>query len=411
MPARHSEVDARPAARRPEDTAPRPARKPHRPLSLATRHRLALLAAAAVAFAMLAAALTFTQFIRAKIENDALAAIERALGWDANEAEVERSVYYVPLDDPDEMSLSEWYTDEEKALVAWARGMSERDTIKRVELLGQVFYATIVPVGSWTSSFATDEYEAVVYVDVSGEEELVVDVNGALAIIGVVGAAVAAVAAYVAGRRIEAAEEARKRFYENMSHELKTPLAAIQGYAEGIEAGVVEPRAAAQAIVGESQRASDLVGSILGLARIDAGAVELHREPVEVADLVQDCLMPFEGIVRTRGLDVQLELADGEIEADPNLLGHALENLLSNAVRHAATTLRVSYDGAVLAFWNDGEMPEPDAVPRLFDRYRTGAGGSTGIGLALAREIVSLHGWRLTAELVDGGMRMAISFA
>ena len=386
-----------------------------------TRTRLALLSATAVLLVIAAAALAFNLFIRAKMEGDALAAIEEAEGWETDEITV-RTANYLPLDES--LSLGThgehdagWYTVEEQTIVAALAQDPTLGEVRRIHQDGWMSYAELVEGSLFEQpyGYGRDDKVAytVVYVDVSDEIALLDTLNLAFGLIGVVGAAATAYAAYRAGVRIEAADEARTRFYENMSHELKTPVAAIRGYAEGIEAGVVEPDAAARAIVRETNRSSELIEGILGLARIDAGAVTLTRETVEVADLVQDCLMPFEGLVRTRGLDVQLELGEGSIDADPTLLGHAVENVLSNAVHHAVTTVRIACDGQGISVWNDGEadaLPAADELPELFERYRTGAGGSTGIGLALAHEIVALHGWRLAATLEDGGLCLTISF-
>lgn len=383
---------------------------------LPTRLRLALLAAAAVALAIAMATLVFTSVMRAKVEGDAIYSIESSLELGGGDDDAGHTAYYVPIYDQGEASDGEgipsrWYNDEERALVAWARSGARTEGLDRVELDGFVVYATFVEDVWFLDEWSDGLVGAVVYVDVTDEEDLIRDVVNAFALVGGLGAAFAAIAAYTAGRRIEAAEEARKLFYENMSHELKTPLAAIRGYAEGIVTGVVEPEPGARAIMGEARRSTELVDGILGIARIEAGAVELHREPVEIADFLQDCLMPFEGLVRTRGLEVRLALGDLTVEADPTRLGHAVENIISNAVRHARTTVRIGCDDRGIYIWNDAdeaELPRPDELPSLFERYRTGAGGSTGIGLALAREIVQLHGWQLTASLVEGGLRMDI---
>ena len=81
---------------------------------------------------------------------------------------------------------------------------------------------------------------------------------------------------------------------------------------------------------------------------------------------------------------------------------HALSNMLTNAVRNAGGWVTVSYDGSRLIVSNDGDAPAEDELPRLFERFRAGEGGSTGIGLAITAEIASLHGWGHGASLEDG---------
>ena len=216
-------------------------------------------------------------------------------------------------------------------------------------------------------------------------------------IVRLIASLLAALAGFAAGRGIERAQEAQKRFYENMSHELKTPLAAIRGYAEGARSGVVDANDAMLAIERESGKMAGQIDEILGLSRLESGAVALRKETVDVGDFVQDCLMPFEGAVRAKDLQVDLDLAPGTVEADRDLFDHALSNVLSNAVRHAQSEMLVSFDGKAIRVANDGDLPTENQLAHLFDRFYAGDGGSTGIGLAIAREIVTLHGWEIGA--------------
>jgi signal transduction histidine kinase len=301
-----------------------------------------------------------------------------------------------------------WYNDLEVALAQWASQHPQTDVVSRIVVNDTPCY---VELGTDDDSGYMDEILWIAYVDVSPEQSLVRTVSLVFVIIALVGGIAVGFAGWMVGKRLETAEEAQKRFYENMSHELKTPLAAIRGYAEGMQSGVVEPNRASRAIVRESERMSHLVEQILSLSRLEAGAVPIHRERVEVEDLVQDCLMPFEGIVRTRRLDVELDLSPGNVNADLELMEHALENIFSNAMRHAEHVVRVLFDGRTLMVENDGDMPRPEDMAHLFDRFHVSEGGSTGIGLALAHEIVTQHGWKLTAQLRDGLMCLTIDFS
>lgn len=374
---------------------------------LATRHRLALIGAVGVIVAMVAALVAFNVFERWQIEGEAVASVDDALGWDAGgTAAVTRAAYYLYLDEDFQLVNDDgmWYAELDEELAAWCASHPELDVVRRVEVAGSTCYVELAEAYSTPAAWALNRRGAscsylAAYVDVSSQIELVDSVNVVFALIALAGAGAAGWAGWRMGRRIEAADEAQRRFYENVSHELKTPLASIRGYAEGMQAGVVEPERACGAIVRESERMSRLVEEILSLSRLEAGAVVAHPEPVEVADLVQDCLMPFEGVARMKGLDVRLDLAPGTVNADPELVGHALENVLSNAMRHAATMVRVAYDGRELSVANDGTLPPAEDVAHLFERFRTSEGGSTGIGLALAKEVAEMHGWQVGATL------------
>ncbi len=381
--------------------------------------RLALIAGLAVVLAMVAATIAFNLFIGWKIESDATADLKYALDLDEQAVGTGRAPNYLILDEnygvirEGQPKVSE----EEEKLAGWFSKHPGLYSVERVAIDGWVCYAVLCSLADY--AFEDDgwgdwgRHEAgyfVAYIDTAAEQALVSSVNTAFALIGVLGALIAAAAGYAAGRRIEQSQEAQKRFYENMSHELKTPLAAIRGYAEGAAGGVVDGDAAMRAIERESGKMANMIDEILGLSRLEAGAVQLHRETLDVGDFIQDCLMPFEGAVRAKGLEVELDLASGTVEADCDLFDHAFSNVLTNAVRHAENTVRIAYDGSAIRVANDGALPNDEQLAHLFDRFYAGEGGSTGIGLAIAREIVSLHGWNMEAHIEGPLLVMAIRF-
>ncbi len=382
-----------------------------------TRVKLAGLGALAVIATLVAAAVAYNLFATWKVQEDAIADLAYALSLDDEAVSTGRSPNYVMLDDTYRIAPSErkWTTQEENKLAAWFAKHPQEKQIQRIVLDDGTYYATIVSADEYTSYEGGIEpyvpgWHYLAYIDTVAERSLIATVNSAFAVIGVVGVLLASGAGYIAGKRIDEAQDAQKRFYENMSHDLKTPLAAIRGFAEGASSGVLDTTEATAAIVRETDRMTETINQILGLSRLEAGAVKPVKEPLVVGDFVQDCLMPLEGAVRARGLTVDLELADGEVMADPNLFDHALSNVLTNAVRHAASRMLVNYDGERLCVWNDGDVPDAAELPQLFDRFHAGAGGSTGIGLAIAKEIAGLHGWSIAARCVDGGLEVAFVF-
>ena len=383
------------------------------------RYRLAISAVLAVALTMGAAAAVFNYVLGGRVASEARNAIEIVMGWSEGDSYDVRNAYALPLNDSFEIEYDgeDWYSDEEILLASWCAAHPAVGDIQRARLGAWTCYVCIYDLAGddwdYWMAFGDDTASGylAVYVDVTEEQALIEAVNISFALIGVIGAAVGGLFGYLAGKRIEESQEAQKRFYENMSHELKTPLAAIRGYAEGVEAQVVDPEEAARVITGETERMSAQIDAILNLSRLEAGGITLKREPLEVADFVQDCLMPFEGAVRARGLDVALDLVEGQVSADENWFAHAFTNVVTNAVRHAGTRVCVSYDGSELAVWNDGVVPSEAELAHLFDRFYAGASGGTGVGLALAREIVELHGWTMAATLVGSGLRVAIRMA
>ncbi|MDO4798520.1 MAG: HAMP domain-containing sensor histidine kinase [Coriobacteriales bacterium] len=386
--------------------------------------KLAALAIAAVFVVMVAATVAFNLFTGWKVTADATGDLQYALSLSDDAQTTGRTPNYVMLDAAYQIveSDSRLNSPGEKKLAAWFAKNPQEYRIERVVAEDLICYAVLCPYVDYYFDEDQPDYEEepgnrgplptyfIGYIDTSAETALARSVTFAFAVIGVLGAVVAGAMAHMAGVRIERSQEAQKRFYENMSHELKTPLAAIRGYAEGVRGGVLEVDSATTAIVRETTKMTDSIDEILGLSRLEAGVVVLHREDVEVADFVQDCLMPFEGVVRSRGLAVELDLAQGSVQADHDMLQHAVSNILGNACRHASGTLRVTYDGKALVVYNDCTPPDASQLDHLFDRFYVGEGGSTGIGLAIAYEIATLHGFSLCARAEEDGLSMVLAF-
>ena len=212
-------------------------------------------------------------------------------------------------------------------------------------------------------------------------------------------AALGAAIGYFLGKKLEQNDKAQKTFFENTSHELKTPLMAICGYAEEIEMGVITDYSqAGRMIVSQTERMSKLIEDILYLSKMESGTEPLKCEPIEMASLVQDILMPLEGIVNRRNLSVSLELDEGYVNGDPEKLEHAVANLITNSVKYACSQIEISWKNQVLSIWNDGGELSTEDFSHMFERFHTGQNGNSGIGLALSKEIVEMHGWKLSAK-------------
>lgn len=161
-------------------------------------------------------------------------------------------------------------------------------------------------------------------------------------------------------------------------------------------------------ILGEVRKMSEGIGQLLDISRLEGGAVMLERERLDLAELVEDCLVPFEGAVASRQLDVSLDLRSARAEVDARQFERAFDNLVTNAIRHARSRLRVFLGNGELVVWNDCARPAARDLDALFDRFRTDAAGGSGIGLALAREVFELHGWRVEARYEDDGLAMRV---
>ncbi len=202
----------------------------------------------------------------------------------------------------------------------------------------------------------------------------------------------------------------RRELVANVSHELRTPLAALCAVLENLADGVAEPDPVAlRAALEQAERLSALASDLIDLARVDAGATRLAREPVRVQALLERSVAQ----ARVTGRDVTYDLAVDPstltTTADPARLHQLVANLLDNASRHspAGGVVRVratTYDDRWrLEVSDDGPgIPAADR-DRVFERFgtlsETEGGGGTGLGLAIARWVTDLHGG--TIHVVD----------
>ena len=218
----------------------------------------------------------------------------------------------------------------------------------------------------------------------------------------------------------------RRDFVANVSHELKTPLTSIVGYAETLAA---EAGAATQAgqfvetILSNARRMQRLVDDLLDLSRIESGHWQPTPRVVELAPLVQDAWAAFAARAQEGGVEFALDLAAPAAIADPDALRQILTNLLDNALRYTPAGGRIvvssepAPDGVTLAVADTGTGIAPTHLPRIFERfYRADAGrsrtqGGTGLGLAIVKHLVEVHGGRVWAESALGrGMTVRMLF-
>lgn len=223
-------------------------------------------------------------------------------------------------------------------------------------------------------------------------------------------------------------ETMRRDFVANVSHELKTPLTAIAGYAETLaaEAEPASQTAAFAATIGQNaHRMQLLVDGLLDLSRIESGHWQPHRSVVEIDAAARDAWAPFAERAATAHIrfDVTVPRDAHTLSADPDALRQAFTNLFDNALRHtpAGGTIRVaaetSSDGVTVSVSDSGNGIPAEHLPRIFERfYRVDQGrarhqGGTGLGLAIVKHLVEAHGGRVEAESVPArGTTIRLTF-
>jgi signal transduction histidine kinase len=212
---------------------------------------------------------------------------------------------------------------------------------------------------------------------------------------------------------LEQVERSRRDLVANVSHELKTPIAAIRAHLENLLDGVERPDPATlQVMLEQSDRLTRLVDQLLDLSELESGDVPLRREPVEVAALFGQVASEIEVAGGAAGVRLVREVSDvlPPIDADRERIHQVLFNLVDNAVRFTPEGGTVAMRatprrGSILIEVIDtGVGIAPEHLPRLFERFyrvdqaRSRGEGGTGIGLAIARSVVEAHGGKLRAE-------------
>jgi two-component system, OmpR family, sensor kinase len=208
------------------------------------------------------------------------------------------------------------------------------------------------------------------------------------------------------------AREAQRAFLESVSHELKTPLTSIRGYAEAVEEGAVAPSAAGAVIVAEASRLERLVGDLLDLARLQRADFAVDRHELDLAELAQQAVARH--LPRARELSVTLRTDGSERAlalADPGRLLQATSNLIENALRltPAGGEVVVHTEPGLIAVRDSGPGLAAEDIPRAFerfylhDRYRSERPVGSGLGLAIVEQLVSAMGGTVQAAAAPGG--------
>jgi two-component system sensor histidine kinase BaeS len=213
-----------------------------------------------------------------------------------------------------------------------------------------------------------------------------------------------------------------QHFLLSVSHDLRTPLTSIRGYAEAIaDEATPSPVDAARVIESQAARLERLVADLLELARLESRAFSLDVRQIDARDVVADTVAAALPAANAHG--VALEVAAPErcaVQTDPDRLGQLVANLLDNAVGYADHEVRVAVrpDGAdvVIEVTDDGPGIHPDELPHVFERLYVGRSqpprraGGTGLGLAIVRELAAAMGASVAAESPpQGGTRMRVT--
>lgn len=208
-------------------------------------------------------------------------------------------------------------------------------------------------------------------------------------------------------------DELRQAFAADVAHELRTPLAILRTQVEAIRDGVSQPDSAAiGSLHEEALRMGRLVADLETLADAGAAGFTLHRHEIALRPLVEGVLYSFANRLAAHDLELVTDLGEVSASVDAVRLRQVLDNLLNNALKFTPAGGRISVtlserDGAVaLTVADNGPGMSPEELPRVFERFFRGARSSaegSGIGLAVAAELVAAHNGDISVESTRGG--------
>jgi two-component system phosphate regulon sensor histidine kinase PhoR len=225
-------------------------------------------------------------------------------------------------------------------------------------------------------------------------------------------------------------ERVRQDFVANVSHEFKTPLTAIQGFAETLLSGALEDarnnRRFLEIIRDHAARLASLTDDLLKLARIEAGKLEVEFVPVNILELVEQCAETalLKASRKQIAFETDVPSALPAIRGDTGLLREVLQNLLDNAIQYTPEAGRIRVSVAVngreatITVSDTGVGIPLAEQERIFERFyrvdaaRSREAGGTGLGLSIAKHIVEAHGGRLWVESEVGhGSKFSFSIS
>lgn len=200
----------------------------------------------------------------------------------------------------------------------------------------------------------------------------------------------------------------RRDLIANVSHDLRTPLTMIKGYAETIRdiTGDNKEKREKQiaVIIQESDRLSALIGDVLALSKMQSGMLQLEKSVYDISQQAQELMPPYE-IYRQQGYHIAWDMRPCLVEADRKQIGQVILNLLNNAIKHTGEDKKVWITGAIcpqqpqhyrVEVRDTGKGIDPDEIPYIWERYYKARNAKdklmgTGIGLSIVKEILKAH--------------------
>ncbi|MEA4847773.1 MAG: HAMP domain-containing sensor histidine kinase [Clostridiaceae bacterium] len=197
----------------------------------------------------------------------------------------------------------------------------------------------------------------------------------------------------------------QKRFLQNASHELKTPLMSIQGYAEAIKDGIVEEKEIHESldvIIDESRRLKKIVDEMIYIIKLDNVEETFCFESANIKEIIDQSVKSVKALIDAKGIKL---IAEGDCSCegcfDKEKLARAVINILSNGIRYSEKEITINWkthDNHIkILIIDDGKGFQNGEEDKIFERFYKGENGGTGIGLAIAKAVISAHNGQIKA--------------
>jgi two-component system sensor histidine kinase BaeS len=218
------------------------------------------------------------------------------------------------------------------------------------------------------------------------------------------------------------ANQSRRQMTADIAHDLRNPLTVIGGYLESLQDGKLKPTPERFKIMqAEVQHLQHLVDDLRILSLADAGELSIHKQPVIIKELLKKTALTYQHQAQELGIQIKVDIESNlpEIQIDLERMEQVLGNLVSNALRYTpeggeiSLSAKQSKGSLVVSIKDNGSGISPDVLPHIFERSYRGdtsrSGNESGLGLAIAKSIVELHGGSIRAESGKNGSEFFIT--
>lgn len=259
------------------------------------------------------------------------------------------------------------------------------------------------------------KYRIILYVDPYSVQRVIQILNIFFIVAFVIAVVSASIIGIKIGKRMEDSERKLRKFFSNASHELKTPLMSIQGYAEGLYTGVINNNhEASKIILDQSERMEKLVEELLLISKFESGYLKMNYITYNICELVDSVIYANNAIVNKNNINVNIKFSNNisEVLIDEKQFFKAIESVYTNAIKFTKNTIVVTVsenkNKVYISIRDNGSGISCEDMPHIFERFYYGKQGSTGVGLSLAKDIINMHNGNIEVKN-DNGAEFIVS--